>query len=66
MEKRDGLTWRDKNGDDVYPKSADLYHMIKMHLLVNYNVTLEDNAVSLKNIFNYLQRRKKNLRSLKH
>nr|XP_014092963.1 uncharacterized protein LOC106619413 [Bactrocera oleae] len=51
MEKRDGLTWRDKNGDDVYPKSADLYHMIKMHLLVNYNVTLEDNA--LKHLINH-------------
>ncbi|XP_049313082.1 divergent protein kinase domain 1C [Bactrocera dorsalis] len=44
-ESLDDLTWRDKNGVNVYPKSADLYHMVKMHLLVNYNVTLEDNVL---------------------
>lgn len=50
-ENYDDLAWQDTDGNNVYPKSSDLQHMIKMHLLLNYNVTLEDNV--LKRLINH-------------
>lgn len=41
------LAWSDKRGNLRYPKIDDFYHIVKLHILVNYNVTLEDNMVSL-------------------
>ncbi|XP_054732666.1 divergent protein kinase domain 1C [Anastrepha obliqua] len=45
-EMDNDLAWRSKSGKLNYPKLEDFHHIIKMHLLVNYNVTLEENTLS--------------------
>ncbi|XP_017479679.1 PREDICTED: protein FAM69C [Rhagoletis zephyria] len=41
------LAWSDKRGHLRYPKIDDFYHIVKLHILINYNVTLEDNMIKL-------------------
>lgn len=43
---KDDLSWINSHGIQVYPKIENFHHIVKMHITLTYNVTLDDNMVS--------------------
>ncbi|TMW49921.1 hypothetical protein DOY81_005006, partial [Sarcophaga bullata] len=42
---RDDLSWVNSHGEQVYPKIENFHHIVKMHITLTYNVTLDDNMI---------------------
>ncbi|XP_067646427.1 divergent protein kinase domain 1C isoform X2 [Eurosta solidaginis] len=43
----DDLSWKDSSGGLILPKIDDFHHIIKLHIMINYNVTLEENMIKI-------------------
>lgn len=42
----DDLSWTNSKGESIYPKIEEFYEIVKLHIILAYNVTLDDNMVS--------------------
>ncbi|XP_073844066.1 divergent protein kinase domain 1C isoform X1 [Musca autumnalis] len=42
---KDDLSWINSRGMQVYPKIENFHHIVKMHITLTYNVTLDDNMI---------------------
>ncbi|KAI9588522.1 divergent protein kinase domain 1C [Glossina fuscipes] len=42
---KDDLSWTNSLGNQVYPKIENFHRIVKMHITLSYNVTLDDNMI---------------------
>lgn len=43
----DDLSWTNSKGEEIYPKIEEFHEIVKLHIILAYNVTLDDNMVSI-------------------
>jgi len=43
----DELSWTNNKGESIYPKIEEFHEIVKLHIILSYNVTLDDNMVGL-------------------
>ncbi|XP_030373017.1 divergent protein kinase domain 1C [Scaptodrosophila lebanonensis] len=41
----DELSWTNSNGEAIYPKIEEFHEIVKLHIILSYNVTLDDNMI---------------------
>lgn len=47
----DDLSWTNSKGEAIYPKIEEFHEIVKLHIILAYNVTLDDNMVGWLIIF---------------
>ncbi|XP_034105344.1 divergent protein kinase domain 1C [Drosophila albomicans] len=41
----DDLSWTNSKGESIYPKIEEFHEIVKLHIILAYNVTLDDNMI---------------------
>ncbi|KAI8039265.1 divergent protein kinase domain 1C [Drosophila gunungcola] len=41
----DELSWTNSKGESIYPKLEEFHEIVKLHIILAYNVTLDDNMI---------------------
>eukprot|EP00099_Drosophila_melanogaster_P029989 NP_995949.1 uncharacterized protein Dmel_CG12038 [Drosophila melanogaster] len=41
----DELSWTNNKGESIYPKLEEFHEIVKLHIILAYNVTLDDNMI---------------------
>ncbi|XP_022219651.2 divergent protein kinase domain 1C [Drosophila obscura] len=41
----DELSWKNTKGEAIYPKIEEFHEIVKLHIILAYNVTLDDNMI---------------------